>query len=79
MCAVSSTVVTPKMQRTQPHMSAYVVVSEYVIEHRYAPTMNEIAERIGMTYWRTRRVLIELRAEGSIDWLHGKARTIHIT
>lgn len=53
-------------------------IDEFLIGHRYAPSVEEIGARFGWTSKATTfRYLSALREEGLVDWLDGQPRTVH--
>ncbi len=65
--------------RHDPHPQLiYDFIVTYWKECGYAPTMEEIAEDVGLAYVTTREYLVQLKAWGVIDWTPQTIRTIHI-
>jgi SOS-response transcriptional repressor LexA len=61
-----------------PRLLAWV--DGYLLDHRYAPTVREVADEMGWPSTSTAHDrLHELRTAGVLDFEPGQARTLHVT
>lgn len=54
-------------------------IRSYSQEHGYSPTTREITAGLGISSTRvTHGILVDLKAEGRLEWDEGRARTLRV-
>lgn len=56
----------------------YLLIYDYLLEHRYPPSMEELAEKMGVVKSTVLANLIRLKNDGRIDFVEGLPRTITV-
>ncbi len=53
-------------------------IRSFTVTHGYAPTVKELAERIGKSVGWTHAALVSLRRDGYVEWESGVPRTLRL-
>ncbi len=67
-----------KWNNLQTSLPVYDAVKQYMIQHSYGPTMDELSEITGLGKSSIHYHLNKLKEVGYLDYQPGKARTIVI-
>lgn len=66
-------------EETRIHERVLAWVRAFSREHGYPPSTREITTSLGISSTRvTHSILVDLRAEGRMDWVEGRARTLRV-
>lgn len=63
---------------TEKQMNVLTHLVDWKAARGYPPTVRELAERMGVNATDVWQKLLRLRREGLVDWVDGKARTLHV-
>ena len=67
----------PLIDRRQRKLLSFV--TRYAKRHQYAPSLQEVADHVGVTVSRACQLVEVLEAAGYLSHVPGAARTLHVT